>query len=264
MQNSPVTPKPKRAYKPRKRASTTPEHPGHQGPACLRQIQYRSYQHEIQIYHFREQKVSISDFRSLLRRDVHGYVDTLVGTDTLAKKHHFVPEGDEIPENRVEVAYLPNVFTYQRSKSYGCALGFRTGDKLIDWVIFDRPIEDIILNSWMWVVTNDGVQVHVRNNVHPDHPRKLFDHVGGMPKGITARRVKGVNPEHKQWHDSLWAAKLRPLKLKLTWKNVTMDLMAYHAERLEAQKLKQPKKKEYREEDLEDADVDVEMAGGYL
>lgn len=266
----PVTPKTKRTYKPRRRNSTTSVSPGRgsQGPARLKQIQYRSYQHEILIYHFRTKHLSVSEFRSLLSRDTHGYVDTLISTDTLAQKP--VPKGDKVPRNCIEAAYFPNVFSQNGARSTGSALGFRVGNNVIDWVCFDRPIDTSILDSWIGFKTPFGLQVHAQDIVPANHPRRLFDLVGSMPKGISQRRVRGANYEHKQWHDALWEAKLRLMTLRLTWRNYTAELMDHHTQqrakakiRAEAEGLRRLKQ-EAIEQQYRDEDLDVDMVGGYV
>lgn len=112
-----------------------------------------------------------------------------------------MPEGDEIPRGCIEVAYLTGVF-----HNAGSALGFRMGDDVVRWSCFDRPITEAILD---------------KSFVEPDLSgnNKLFDHVGTVSKGICVRRVKGSYPEHKGWHESLWKAMARPVKLRLTWRN---------------------------------------------
>ncbi|KAH8723355.1 hypothetical protein GQ44DRAFT_620489 [Phaeosphaeriaceae sp. PMI808] len=177
-----------------------------------RQIQYRSYQQEIKIYHFRVDSLSVNRFRSLLRKDKHGYVDVLVSPDLL---NFDVPDGDEIPSDRIEVGYLPRILAMtQGSVTNGSALGFRTGNNVIQWFCFDRPVEDIILNAW--VSENKETDPGAREE------NKLFEFVASMPKGIATRTIKGSNEEHKRWHQCLWVAELarpRPLQLTLTWKN---------------------------------------------
>ncbi|KAF2832333.1 hypothetical protein CC86DRAFT_272323, partial [Ophiobolus disseminans] len=176
-------------------------------------VQYRSYQRNISIYHFRAKYLSVAEFCSLLRRDKHGYIDCLIGTDTLAKIS--MPEGDKTPRHCIETAYVPNIFTQHGQRSTGSALGFRVGHKVIEWVCFDRPVDVSILNSWIATVTPDCLKVQALNVAPADDPRRLFDLVGTMPKGIQERRVRGANYEHKQWHTSLWGAKLRRMTLKL-------------------------------------------------
>jgi hypothetical protein len=79
----------------------------------------------------------------------------------------------------------------------GSALGFRSGASVIEWLVFTQPVDTIL----------------------SDNPRMLFDLVAFKPNELKERRVKGSNAEHKKWHDSLWNAKLRPVTLKMTWKN---------------------------------------------
>jgi hypothetical protein len=167
--------------------------------------------------------MSVKTFRSKLQHDVHGYVATLIGTEE-PLLDLYIPEGDEVPGHCIEVAYLPSVFP--RQGSAGCALGFRSGNSLIEWICFSQPV-DSILSSW----TGDHTwpnEVFVKSSVHRDDPCRLFDLVAFMPKGLERRRVKGSNPEHKKWHDSLWGAKLRPLSVKLGWKSFGNELRAHY------------------------------------
>jgi hypothetical protein len=193
----------------------------HQGPARLRQIQYRSYQVDIQIYHFRADYISVHNFRKLLSRQRDGYIDTLIGTDTLASEQ-FVPNGDELPVGCIEVAYLPGVFPKQNTHSTsGSALGFRVGNNTIQWFCFDRPIQDSLLNTWAWDTNVHDVRVMQTSAQKSEC--KLFDIVARIDKGLKQRRVKGANKEHKQWHDSLWHARLRPVRVRLTWKSYATE-----------------------------------------
>jgi hypothetical protein len=186
------------------------------GPFALEQIQYRSYQQEIQIYHFRTRLMSVATFRSFLKRDanLHGYVATMISSEK-PLFDLYVPDGDEVPDDYFEVAYLPRVFP--RRGTPGCALGFRSGGSVIEWLIFTQPV-DIILSSWMGKEAHPN-EVLVKLGAHQDDPYKLFNLVALMPKGQEERRVRGSNAEHKKWHDSLWNAKLHPVTLKMTWKN---------------------------------------------
>jgi hypothetical protein len=216
------------------RNSSSPESPNQtqqQCPARLRQIQYRSYQVDIQICHFRADYISVPDFRKLLNRQRDGYIDNLFGTDTLAVEQ-FVPTGDELPVGCIEVAYLSGVFPKtNKPTTAGSALGFRVGNRKIEWFCFDRSILASILNSWVWDTSIHDLRVVqiVEPNIH----HKIFDIVALVDKGLKERRVKGANAEHKQWHDSLWDAKRRPVKLKLTWKNFEAEYQK-HQEKLRA------------------------------
>jgi hypothetical protein len=222
----------------------------HQGPARLRQIQYRSYQVDIQIYHFRADYIPVHDFRKLLSRQRDGYIDTLIGTDTLATEQ-FVPNGDELPVGCVEVAYLPGVFPKHKNPSTsGSALGFRVGNNIIQWFCFDCPIQDNLLDTWVW-----DTNVHDVRVVHTFDPKsecRLFDIVARIDKGLKQRRVKGANKEHKQWHDSLWDARLRPVRVRLTWKNYGVEAREYR-ERMRAEAQRRGMVQD------DERDVDVEM-----
>jgi hypothetical protein len=198
--------------------------------------------------------MSVRDFRKLLDRQVHGYIATLVGTDTLLADQ-FIPKGDELPVGCIEVAYLPGVFPKTTTATSGSALGFRIGNNVIEWVCFDHPIQESILNCW--VCDKMTRETRIMHNVDPNNERKMFDLVAFLGKGIEQRRVKGAHAEHKQWHDSLWGAKLRPFKLRLTWKSFGAEFRKYQEEkRAEAQGLREWgtlwQDKYYTEEEDED------------
>lgn len=205
------------------------------------QIEYRSYQHDIKIYHSDTSTIpSIRRFKYLLRSEAHGpygFTDMRSGEDTL--RGLFIPDGDEVPRGKIEVGYLPNIFPaggFGRGRTKdisGSALGFRDGGQ-IAWLCFKGPIEDTLLATWCW---DPGAQSVVI--VQPGMPQagrtlsKIFDHVATMPKGITQRRVKGANEEHKKWHDSLWRAPQGTAKqtnLRVTYKGLGRDIKAAHGE----------------------------------
>lgn len=173
----------------------------------LKQIQYRSFKHDITLHHFQAWYLPVRNFCLTLNRQEHGYVDTLLSYDPIIRLQQSVPDGDEIPKGCMEVAYLYNVF-----RNGGSALGFRIGNNVVEWVCFDCPIDDLILKK---------VKI---DNPHPDGPQLLFHHVANLPKGTMQRLVKGANLEHKGWYDSLWNAYHRPVKFELTWKNFGNDL----------------------------------------
>jgi hypothetical protein len=191
----------------------------------------------------------------MLNRLDYGYVETLIGADTLANDH-FVTPGDEIPRGCIEAAYLPGVFPDNRSGKHaspGSALGFRTGD-VIEWLCFDRPIDNI-LSTWIWKKTTKLILV--RKKIHPDHKRKLFNLVAYMPKGLEQRRVRGANKEHVQWFTSLLGAKHRPLRLRLTWKRFGTELKKQHdVDRADAEHLRKEEeaRKDAEEEKVADSD----------
>jgi hypothetical protein len=186
-----------------------------QTPARLRQIQYRSYQLDIQIYHFRADYIPVPAFRNLLNRHRDGYIDTLIHIDTLSPEQ-FVPAGDELPVGCIEAAYLPGVFP--RHNNSGSALGFRVGGNVIQWFCFERPIQTSLLESWVW-----DTKACVVRTLESKCEDKLFDFVARVDKGLKQRRVKGANREHKLWHDSLWGARARMVRVRLTWRNYGVE-----------------------------------------
>lgn len=213
------SPKPKRAYNrhiPQRRPK--PSGPG------LRQLQYRSYHPDVQIYHFRP-FITVDDFRTFLASERYnpdipqdqkrGYVDMLIGPDTLETAGLFVPQGDDIPDGCIEAAYLPNIFTFGggAKTAPGSALGFRVGEHKIEWACFHKPIDKTILHSWGWDAQTEQVRFGA-----PDDANRLFEQVAYIPKGVSGVKVIGANEEHKAWFDALRWAELRSVHLKVTWK----------------------------------------------
>ncbi|KAF2249928.1 hypothetical protein BU26DRAFT_563820 [Trematosphaeria pertusa] len=202
-------------------------------PANLRQLQYRSYQYTIIIYHYNNYAQPLEDFKRSLSRDRNGYISNLFSKDTLTGFP--VAEGDEVPENSVEVAYLPNVFQHR-----GSALGFRSFSKdRIEWLCFKCPVEQLI-NNWT-IVYPGGVL------------RKPFDKVATLERGETGRKgtVKG-HPEHRAWYEALAEAWEPVVPLRLTWNNKSRDIQ---------EEIKRREKEEgyvFELEEKEDKDVDLE------
>lgn len=222
----------------------------------VRQIQYRSYQQAIEIYHFRSKHVSVHDFRQLLIREAHGYICTLIGEDTLTGLP--VPLGDFKHRTSIEVGYLPGVFPITRRIS-GSALGFRMNNGTIEWLCFNLPIDDI-LATWVW--KKKSQRVIADTFVKCESKCKLFDKVARIEKGLKDRRVKGAHPEHKYWHDSLLDAKHPRVSLKLTWKNKVNELQELHyQQRAAAEKAVRPRR--IMKQTHFDDDGDVKMIGEY-
>lgn len=210
--------KPPRPSRPAKVIDHSSGSPAPRGPK-LRQIQYRSYQHTITIYHFNTLFKSVHQFRALLRRTEHGYVDTLIGVDTLAR-YQFILTGDEVPAHRVEVAYLPNVFRNYFG-AYGSALGFRSEEGVVEWMCFERCIKSLILDAWVCEENEEeegGYDVRVEKDVDKNDARRMFDPVATLDKGILKRAVRGAHEEHRRWHGSLWGAEARNVRVALRLK----------------------------------------------
>ncbi|KAL5121404.1 hypothetical protein ACEQ8H_000475 [Pleosporales sp. CAS-2024a] len=189
------------------------------------QIQYRSYQQTVQIYHFRTCLLSVPQFTDLLMRyPEFGYLDTLVGPDTQISL--FRPAGDEVPEDCIEVAYLPNVMTTQpKSRHHGHALGFRipnghnnTKAHAIKWFLFDRPIQAMILESWVRVQGGTATIYALPPTSIHDTSSRVFDRVAELWKGTKEKVVRKAFQEHFDWHGSLLHATTQSRHhLKLTW-----------------------------------------------
>lgn len=181
------------------------------------------------IYHFRTDFMSISNFRSLLRRDQHGYIDTLIGRDTILPMQ-FIDEEDVIPPGRIEVAYLPFVFRSTHKADWS-ALGFRFDNGTIVWLCFDRCIKGSILDAWTCV--EETRVIRILKDVDRNDPARLFDPVGELEKGITKRAVRGAHEEHKQFHASLLAGELRNVRIRLGWRGFGKELRRSYEERWE-------------------------------
>ncbi|KAF2023360.1 hypothetical protein EK21DRAFT_11611, partial [Setomelanomma holmii] len=167
-------------------------------------IQYRSYQQEIQVYHYRANFLSVHQLRAYctLNADRYGFVTTLLGPDTV-ENNHLKGKDDILPTGSMETGFLTDVFT----KWHGCTFGIRVDGKTIEWFVFDRPILDRILNRWWYDAERNEIQRS--SNLHPEDPRRLFDFVGISTKGLVQRRVKGANFEHRMWWYSLNQADYR-------------------------------------------------------
>jgi hypothetical protein len=194
-----------------RRSEPTPKrHGGNEKPILgrngmkLKQLQYRSYRHDIAIYHFQAYYISVHNFRSILRRKEHGYVGVLLGVDHPGY-YKAIVDGDEMAEGCLEVGYLVNVF-----QNGGSALGFCMGNNVVEWLCFDRDIKASILD---------------RTDVGTSTLQMLFDYTGSVAKGLTKHRVKGADLEHKGWYESLLKAERSPAMLKLSWKTFATELM---------------------------------------
>ncbi|KAF7676084.1 hypothetical protein GT037_005589 [Alternaria burnsii] len=174
----------------------------------LKQVQYHKFEYDVVIYHYAASFISVSDFRSLLTRQQHGYVNYLLGPDPLASKPD--PSGDELLPGCLEVGYLPSVFVLG-----GSALGFRLDSHppTIEWLCFDRDVKDSILELL-------DINTHAQ--------RMLFEHVASLqrapaPEKKWDRRL--AYTEHKDWYESLKEAGRRPFRLGLTWRRWGTEMM---------------------------------------
>jgi hypothetical protein len=87
------------------------------------------------IGHFQASFISLFNFRSLSNRQEYIYVETLLGVNLLADKPN--PDGDELPDSCLEVAYLLDIFQHG-----GAAPGFRAGDNVMEWLCFGKKISE--------------------------------------------------------------------------------------------------------------------------
>lgn len=271
-QAGPYSSRPKGRNKQPVRGSSSAEPPNRGGHLPLRQIEYRTKLAPIKLYHFRKKFLSVYTFRRLIARHYPSYTDTLIGPDTQVDL--FRIDGDELPHNVVEVAYLSEVWARlkgARTETFGCALGFRTINKdkenIIEWCCFDRKIEDTILKKW--VFEQNTKAVHVRNNVNKNNPKLLFNHVASLDKnpGLKAKQgKKDAWQEHIDWHKSLSMANLRPRKVKFTWNSFPVEYMAHVTQKRQAEAAPdeevQQELEEEEEEHASDDEEDEEDDGG--
>lgn len=187
---------------------------GAAAPGKLKQLQYRSYKYTISIYHYDPLQLSVRGFESMLTRKEHNFVSRLVSSDPIANQP--LPEGDDVPDDKIEVAYLPSAF-----QNRGCALGFRIPippnaplftEAKIEWLCFTRPVTSII------------TAISDKNGKYP----RLFDWVADLSKGARAKTgtVAG-HREHRIWFEALKEARYPKIKLNLTWNDQMRDLRAH-------------------------------------
>ena len=182
--------------------------------AGLQVIQYRSYQQAIYIYHVRTHLLPLSTIHQFLRSQ-NNYRGKLTSFDPI--QYSAIIDGDEIPPQCIEAAYMPAIL-----HGRGSALALRSDQESgkVEWLVFSGPIDDDVLSQIVCVERRWVLQA----GVDGDDARKVFDLVGYAEKGLKTRSVKGANREHKGWHDSLLAAKEGKLSLKLTWRKFDNDL----------------------------------------
>jgi hypothetical protein len=173
----------------------------------LKQLQYFKIEDDVLIYHYAASFLPVSTFRSLLTRKQHGYVNTLVGPDTLSSTA--TPPGDEPPRGCLEVGYLPYVFILG-----GSALGFRIpGDPpTIEWLCFDQDIKSSILDKL---------------DINTDTQTMLFELVASLSRAPPPNKKWSrtlVYTEHKDWWESLKEAGRIPFRLGMTWRTLGTEL----------------------------------------
>ncbi|KAH7082835.1 hypothetical protein BKA63DRAFT_385653, partial [Paraphoma chrysanthemicola] len=169
----------------------------------LQQHEYRSFRYDIKIWHYRDVRYPLDLLRKFFVRRAKGYnfVGSFIGTDTIASFP--IRDGDEVPHGYMEVGYLANAF----SNSNGCALGFRGDGAVIEWFVFREPIEFRVLNRF--TINKCTQEIHKEYNLHPERKWRMFSHVAWTEKGLQGRCVKGANPEHRAWWESLDGARPR-------------------------------------------------------
>ncbi|KAI4942723.1 hypothetical protein J4E91_009892 [Alternaria rosae] len=197
----PITPKKPRVYGPR-------PIPGPNGNK-LKQVQYFRFAHnDIAIYHYQASFIPVLKLRSLLDRKDHGFVCALRSDDPFRMKP--VPPGDEVLPGCLEVSYLANVFQLG-----GSALGFRTGDTVIEWLCFDRDIKTSILDKL---------------DVNTATAKMLFEHVADIERSPFTSKWsrKLVWTEHRDWYDALTRAGRIQMRFAMSWRGFGEKLRQEH------------------------------------
>ncbi|KAF1937682.1 hypothetical protein EJ02DRAFT_437690 [Clathrospora elynae] len=140
-----------------------------------KQLQYRTYMHDVSIYHFQAYHIPMYNFRC-----------------------------DEIPYGCIEVAYLFNVF-----QNGGSALGIRVGNKVVEWMCYDRDVKDTSL-----------YRMDIGPPTTTSNASMLFEHVAALPRDLAKVRGQNASMEDQDWNDSLLKAVRCPVKVKvkLTWR----------------------------------------------
>jgi hypothetical protein len=212
--------------------------------AGAKAIQYRSYQRELHTYHLRLHLIPLPMVYGALRSQEE-YLDKLTSFDPIL--NFPVVEGDEIPPNCIEAVYMPNVL---RNNGSALALRSNTNPGRVEWFVFNGAIHEKFLAQILCIHGHWSLQP----DLDADDPRKVFDLVGYIQKGLTTRTVKGANPEHKGWHDSLCNAEEVELSLILTWKNYGIELKA------EQERLRQSSTAASNDTQEQEQDDDVETS----
>jgi hypothetical protein len=174
----------------------------------LKQLQYHKFEKDVVIYHYCASFITTTDFRSLLNRHQHGYVNYLLGPDPLSSIP--APPGDEPLPGCLEVGYLPCVFHLG-----GSALGFRipSSPPTVEWLCFNMDIKSNILDQL---------------DINTSTQQMLFEHVGNLPRPPPPEKKWSrtvAYTEHKDWFESLREAGRRPFRLGVTWRTWGTELM---------------------------------------
>ena len=189
------------ARKKKKRVQTGPRVIRGPNGIKLKQQPYYKFNVDIAIYHYCASFLSLHNFKALLQRPQHGYVDALLGEDETLAQNLLTTPDDTLPAGCLEVGYLPGVFVRG-----GSALGFRLGTGVVEWLCFDRDVKAIILDK---LDINTATQ------------RMLFEHVADLarPETLTKTTRKLPYTEHRDWYESLKGAGRRRFMLGLSWRS---------------------------------------------
>ncbi|CAG5156512.1 uncharacterized protein ALTATR162_LOCUS4309 [Alternaria atra] len=159
----------------------------------LKQLQYHKFEKDVVIYHYCASFITVTDFRSLLNRQQHGYVNYLLGPDPLSSTP--TPPGDEPPPGCLEIGYLPSVF------------------HIGEWLCFNTDIKSTILDQL---------------DINTSTQQMLFERVGDLPRPPPPEKKWSrtvAYTEHKDWFESLREAGRRPFRLGVTWRTWGTELM---------------------------------------
>ncbi|KAF2873901.1 hypothetical protein BDV95DRAFT_605368 [Massariosphaeria phaeospora] len=163
--------------------------------------QYRSYRQEIIIFHYAEYIMPLSELWHQLKLVQHGYIGSVTSHDPLHGIE--MPEGDEIPEGRLEVAFLPKMF-----RTNGAAICFR----------------HIAKNKSVYLCYRDN-SLSLLESCRGPKGEILFAKVAVLPNGPNPKyRGETGYKEHRNFYYCFTeGAEVSP-SLKLTWQNWVQDM----------------------------------------
>ncbi|PVI04973.1 hypothetical protein DM02DRAFT_688964 [Periconia macrospinosa] len=163
----------------------------------MNQIQYRSYAQELKVYHFPTTLYNIDRFTEHCTDANTGFVKHLISPPMSSQR---TPNDDEVPEDKIEVVYIPGAYTVTvngtMSKVRGSALGFSTTDMVI-WFTFSNPIDEHLEN----LAINMNGNLVQGGDVATYTP--LFDLVGRIERKKNSGNRRGKDNSHREWFELL-------------------------------------------------------------
>lgn len=98
------------------------------------------------MYHFHAEKLDLDDLEEYLKAAGIPLVHRLTSPPMLVQE---IPEGDEVPEGKLEAVYIRDVFKVMlgdisvANRASGSALGFGSAEK-VDWFAFAKPLDEYL------------------------------------------------------------------------------------------------------------------------